>query len=284
MRRLGYPFLILMLTVLPCAFARAVPQPQQIPALPAIVTTYDIYVGGIHLVTADILFQEQTKKYHTWVKAHTYGFWQKALPWNTLLETDGRIVKDQFLPQEFYTRDVWKTKPKVTKLHFDAKGNVAPEFDPPSHEEGREVVTLDQRRGSLDPVTALLQMMAHAAIQKNCAVTVSVFDGKRLFDITGSEGGAEDIDEEDYGVYKGPARVCNADFKMIAGEWQDRKPARFWQKNDKEMGRDPFHIWLAPVSPDLPEMPVRLETGSVFGLIMIHLSSWRYATSADFKP
>jgi len=264
--------------------ASAHAETKRIPPMPPIVATYDIYVGGIHLVTSEILFYERAKKYHARVKAQTFGFWHRTLPWDTILDAEGRFTNTQFIPKEFYTRDVWKDKPKATKLHFLKNGDVQPEFDPPSHDENREAVTLEQRTGSLDPVTALLQMLAHVAVEKNCNVTVGVFDGKRRFDVSGVDAGFEDIDEGDYGVFKGNARMCDAGFKMISGEWNDRKPSKFWQKNDKEAGREPFHIWLAKVSPELPEMAVKLESGSVFGLIVIHLSSWRHATSEDLKP
>ena len=195
----------------------------------------------------------------------------------------GSLKKDGFAPAEFHTRDVWQNKPKITMLHFTKNGDVTPEFDPPSHDENRETVTTDERRGALDPITALLQMLAHVAVNKDCDVKVSVFDGKRLFDVSGTDAGQDVIDEGDYGVFKGTARLCDAGFKMVAGEWQDRKPSRFWQKNDTEAGRDPFRIWMASIDPNLPEMPVRLESGSVFGLIIIHLSHWHYATSDEIK-
>jgi len=140
-----------------------------------------------------------------------------------------------------------------------------------------------ERRGALDPMTALLQMLANVSMQDSCNMTVKVFDGKRRFDITGMDAGYESIDSNSYGMFKGKARACDAAFKMIAGEWKDRKPTRFWQKSETEAGRAPFHIWLARVAPELPELPVRLETGSVYGLVVINLAKWRYAAPEEFK-
>ena len=126
-------------------------------------------------------------------------------------------------------------------------------------------------------------MLAHVAVDKSCAVPVPIFDGKRRFDITGKDAGEGATVGDEYGVYSGPARLCDADFKMISGEWKDREHAHFWQKTETESGRDPFHIWLASPAPGLPEMPVRLETGSIAGLVVIHLSSWRYASVDEIK-
>lgn len=257
--------------------------PPPIPVLPPLYTTYDIYVGGIHLVEARTWFEEQGDHYHAIVRANTHGFWGKLFPWNTVLDAHGLISGDQLKPQEFFTRDEWSHKPKITKLHFDGKGGVEPEFDPPNHDENREIVTPEQKQGSLDPITALLQMLAHVAVYSSCNVTVPIFDGKRRFDITGKDDGTGTTQGEDYGVYSGKARLCSADFKMISGEWKDREHAHFWQKTETESGREPFHIWLASPVADEPEMPVRMETGSIAGLVVVHLSSWRYASHDEIK-
>ncbi len=269
---------------LPFAAAEAkAAQASKIPVLKPIHTTYDVYVGGFHLLTSNIWFEEQKNAYHVVVKAGTDGFIGWLFPWSTILDAHGRINGNRFEPKEFFTRDEWDNKPKITKLHFNRKGSVVPEFIPPNTDKNREIVTEQQRRGALDPVTALLQMLAHVAVDNSCAIPVPVFDGKRRFDITGRDAGTDYTDSDDYGVYNGNARLCAADFKMISGEWKDREHANFWKKTETEAGREPFQIWLASPAKGLPELPVRLESGSVAGLVVVHLSSWRYATSDEIK-
>ncbi|MFY9288037.1 MAG: DUF3108 domain-containing protein [Alphaproteobacteria bacterium] len=258
-------------------------QAQSLPKVPPIIVNYDVYVGGLHLVTSEVLIHIQSKTYRSVVKAKTYGFWHRVLPWDTTLIAKGKVVGHNFVPTEYSSNDVWEHKPKITKLRFH-KGNVTAEFDPPNTDQNREIVTPEQRRGARDPVSALLQMLGHLAVYGNCNVAVNVFDGKRLFGVTDSDDGTEEIDADEYGVFKGEARTCNADFTMIAGEWKERKPSRFWQKSDAGAGRDPFRIWTAKIAPELPEMAVKLESDSVFGPIIINLSGWRHATLAELKP
>lgn len=256
-------------------------KPSEIPVLPPILTTYDVYVGGLHLITSHIWFEQQKNAYHVVVKAKTRGLWGRFLPWNTVLDARGDINGKYLEPKAFYTRDEWKRKPKITTLKFDGRGDVVPDFDPPNTDKNREIVTPEQRKGALDPASALLQMLAHVAIDQSCAVPVPVFDGKRRFDITGRDVGFHTTQSDGYGVYNGRARLCAADFEMISGEWKDREQARFWQKTPTERGREPFLIWLASPAVGLPELPVRMESGSIAGLIVVHLSSWRYATEEE---
>ncbi len=277
--------IIALLVVLPndvTAKTKTVPA-VLIPAIAPVTVTYDVYVGGVHLMTADVTIDEGKGRYRAQVLGKTVGIWYSLFPWNTELKVNGSIRKDQFVPTEFFTRDVWNHKPRTTWLHFQKNGDVKPEFDPPNTDKNREQVGFDLRKGSLDPITGMLQLLAHVAVHNSCAVTVPVFEGKRRFNITGIDVGNETLDEGDYGAFHGNARTCDAEFTMVAGEWKDRAPDRFWKRNDKEDGREPFHIWLGAVGPNLPEMAVRLESGSVWGLIIMHLSAWHYATADELK-
>ncbi len=254
----------------------------KIPVLPPLMTAYDVYVGGFHLIEAKILFEERKDAYRVVFKANTRGIWARFFPWHTTLESRGRIVNGlRFAPKEYSNHDEWNHKPKITKIHFKGKGIVVPEFDPPNTDKNREIVTDEQRKGSLDPITALLQMLANVAVKNSCAIPVPVFDGKRRFDIAGRDIGQDYTDSDGYGVYDGNARLCGADFKLISGEWKDREHARFWKKTETEDGREPFQIWLVSPAKGLPELPVRLESGSIAGLIVVHLTSWRYASKEE---
>ncbi len=288
MRRLLILSLVLILTA--ASGAQAVVRhsedssSQTIPQLPPVMTTYDIYVGGIHFLTANILFQEEGGHYRTHLHARTADYLYKVLKWDGDISSSGKIRGDHFVPVSYRNLDVWRDKPKSTMLSFDGKGDIKAAFNPPNTDQNRKGVSDEQKRGALDPVTALLQMLAHVALDQSCTVKVPVFDGKRRFDLNGEDRGQEIIDDKDYGVYNGPARKCSVDFTMIAGEWKDREKNRFWEKENGEQGRDTFHIWLASLGPQLPELPVRLDSTSAFGDIIGHLTDWHYATADELKP
>ncbi|MGE3623814.1 MAG: DUF3108 domain-containing protein [Bdellovibrionales bacterium] len=256
---------------------------SRIPQMPPIMTTYEIYIGGIHFLTANILFRREAGSYDTHLHARTAGYLYKVLKWDGDVSSTGRIKGDRLSPVKYRNIDTWKDKPKTTELHFDGRGNIKAEFNPPNTDTNRETVTEDQMRGALDPATALVQMLAHVAVNQSCTLEVPVFDGKRRFDLRGEDGGKELIDETDYGIYKGAARLCNVSFEMIAGEWKDREKNRFWERAGGGKGRDAFHIWLGNVAPEVPEIPVKLTSTSAWGDIVGHLTEWHVATSDDLK-
>lgn len=284
MRRIFILLFVIVLLIAPRALDAQPAAPHtHIPKLKPVMTTYDVYVGGLHFLTATILFEEDKNKYRTHLHAQTAGYLYKILKWDGDISSTGRIKGDKFQPVKFRNLDIWRDKPKTTELDFTPKGDIKAAFDPPNTDQNREIVTDQQKRGALDPVTALLQMLDHVAVEDSCDMKVPVFDGKRRFDLNGEDKGEEMVDEKDYGVYSGPARKCSVNFDMIAGDWQDRKKNRFWERENGEQGRDAFHIWLANVAPDMPELPVRLESTSPFGDVIVHLTNWHYASADEIK-
>lgn len=247
---------------------------QKIPTVPPVIATYDLYLRGVHFLSTDIEFQEKDGAYHARVIGRTYGVWDHLFPWRTELLANGAIRGDKFVPHEYEIHDEWSHNPKKTIIRFDGKGVPTAEFNPPESDDKHFPVTNEQKKGSLDPVTGLLQMLASIAVENTCNIKVPVFEGRMRFDITGSDTGEEDIDEGDDGLYKGVARTCDANFTLVAGAWKNQTKSRFWTKSETERGREPFHLWLAKPNPDLPEIPVRIVTGSFWGDIYIHLSDW----------
>lgn len=250
-----------------------------IPDMPPLQAVFDVYVGGLHLIEATIDYRPTKTNYVAVTQAKTYGLWGRMLEWHTELSSQGRIGYDRFWPQQFSMTDVWKNKPKTTRLVYEKSGLVRTEFDPPNNDKNREIVTDEQRKGTYDPVAGLMQMLAHVAMHNQCTLTMPIFEGKRRFDVIGHDAGYDVIDSQGYGFYTGKARRCTTDFKMIAGEWKDRAPSKFWQRSETEEGRDPFTIWLAPIGPKGFELPVRLESASLFGLIVVHLREWHEIAS-----
>jgi hypothetical protein len=261
------------------------PPRQQLPTLRPVVADYAVYVGGMHFLEAHFLFQEEHSQFRINALVQTNGFWHWLFPWEARLRSDGRIEGARFEPKEHWNTATWKNAAKTIRMHFDNRQNITTEFEPPEEPDPkREIVTDEQKRGALDPLTSILQLLGDLAVNKKCQATEPVYDGKRRFDLTSEDKSWGETDPQDYGLYNGKARICDVAFTMIAGEWKDREHSRFWQTtNGKEGHREPFRIWLATLSPELPELAVKAESPSSWGWIVVHLSGWHYATAAELE-
>lgn len=261
------------------------PAASQLPLLRPIITDYDVFVGGIHLLEAQFLFHEEIPKYRVTAQIKTRGFWNYVMPWHAELSSHGRINGNRFEPEFHNNTSQWSDdKAKTITMRFDDKNYVTTEFEP--HEEpkaNRESVTPEQSRGSLDPLSVILQLLGDLAVNQSCVANEPAFDGKRRFDLISEDRGWANTDPDKYGIYKGNARRCDIYFKMVSGKWLDREHSLFWQHMDGEKGNEAFRIWLAKLSPELPELAVRAENSSAWGRIVVHLKGWRYA-GGDKSP
>ena len=143
------------------------------------MTTYEVYVGGIQLSPP-----KSARKLTNTSHAHTAGYLYKLLKWDDNVSSTGRIKGSKLEPISYQSVDTWRDKPKTTELVFDNKGNIKANFDPPNTDKNRDTVSDEQKLGALDPVTALLQMLAHVSrlIRLHYEGARFVFDGKRRFD------------------------------------------------------------------------------------------------------
>src|SRR5262249_36494665 len=107
----------------------------------------------------------------------------------------------------------------------------------------------------------------------SCEQTVPIFDGHRRFDVLMKDSGTEKLEGGDYSFFNGMATKCQVDFAMRAGSRKDREGSHFWD-DGKNGGstRPPIYIYLAKVKNNLPPMPVRAETDTFFGSVMVHLT------------
>jgi hypothetical protein len=279
--------IILMTTLL--AFASTAeaktkrsPHTQQLPELKPIAADYDVYVGGVHLIDGHFVFQQEHARYRVTAHVATHGFWNWAFPWHAEMSTNGRINGARFEPEVHNNTAAWGDVSKTIFMRFDKRRNVTLEFIPyEKPDDNREIVTAEQRRGSLDPLSVIVQLLGDLAVNKSCVATEPAFDGKRRFDLIGEDRGRGDTDPQGYGIYKGGARLCDIHFTMISGKWMDREHSLFWQYMDGDKGHEPFRIWVATLSPELPELAVRAESPSVWGRIVVHLKGWRYAMAEE---
>jgi len=257
----------------------------RLPELKPLEADYDIYVGGGHFMEAYFYFQQDKSRYSVTAQVQTRGIWNTLFPWKAHMISEGRVRGTRFEPLMHVNTATWKDDAKVIAMRFAGKRDVKVHFTPhEAPDKNREIVTAAQRRRSLDPLSVVLQLLGDLAVNQSCDGSEAAFDGKRRFDLISEDKGWGENDPQGYGVYKGPARRCDVYFKMIAGRWLDREHSLFWQYMDGDKGHEPFKIWLAALSPELPEMAVRAENASLWGRIVVHLKGWRYPPSGERKP
>ncbi|WP_298376876.1 DUF3108 domain-containing protein [Azospirillum sp.] len=241
-----------------------------------VTASYRVHVGGIAVLDATILLDLTDQAYRIDLTAQNGGFLAKILPWKTLSRSDGAIQADRLIPARHSQSSVFREKPRSVALTYEADGRVAATVTPPPEEDDRPPVPESLRRATYDPLSAGLLLVLAAGRGETCARVVPVYDGRRRYDMRFDNGGTRPLAPSRYSMFSGLAQECRASIIPIAGQAKPSSGPSFWRRDDdatpRPPGGPPTDVWLAPVLPDAPPLPVRLETDSAFGAVVIHLT------------
>ncbi len=250
-----------------------------IPNVKNLRMSYSVYVGGIHAMDGVVEFTRFGSRYKIDLRTGTQGLLRRIAPWDAEVVSSGTIHKARLRPTSSRILTYWNDKPNAVRFTFVNKVARAV-FTPPEDNSRNEPVPQDMKRGALDPLSGVLQVFSNIIYHDECMQTVPVYDGHRRFDLVLSDSGSSRLDGEDYSVFSGTAQRCMVDFNMRAGSRIDREGSHFWQDGTGtpdlarfgKASRPPVYIFLGKVRDDLPELPVRAQTSTVFGAIMVHLT------------
>ncbi|QCG96312.1 DUF3108 domain-containing protein [Azospirillum sp. TSA2s] len=253
----------LSLPLLPLATAMASAQPVK--------ATYRVFVGGVTALDVEAMLDVTGDRYRVEVSAVTGGTIGRLFSWRTDSLTDGYVRGDDLRPASHRQTSQLRGEPRNVTLTYGPQGDVAVSVSPPPEKDDREPVPPALQRGTLDPLSAVLDLLFAVGARESCDRSLPVFDGRRRYDMLFSEVGRRIVDPSRYSVFAGVAQQCRVTYKPVAGYARSSPAGRFWQRNDPG-DRPPVDLWLAPVAAGYPPLPVRLETDSDFGSVVVHLT------------
>jgi hypothetical protein len=156
---------------------------------------------------------------------------------------------------------VERTGSKVRAVDVSFEDNVAASSaEPPFGSMGVPAASRDQRRGVIDPMSAVFLLSSNTAPdQPVCSGRIPVFDGKARYDLRLEHSGREQIRTA---AWRGEAIICQVWYEPIAGYDPEDYPSA-------EELTHPLTIWLAPFDAGRLHIPVRIHTRAGFGGVTI---------------
>jgi hypothetical protein len=142
-----------------------------------------------------------------------------SLFWNSTIDANanGKIGEHSIAPALYdsYSQDHNSKKQRV-KVTFD--GDLPTTFADPAYNMTKYPVTDAQKKGSVDPMSAITTILAgmKADAKNPCGTGVQVFDGRRRYDVSFSYVKDEPL-KLDNGLYNGTAHLCQVHYNEIAG-------------------------------------------------------------------
>jgi len=157
-------------------------------------------------------------------------------------------------------------KPRTWVAQY-AGGTIQETHTPAYKPSPQNTITDEQRRGSLDPMSAALSV--GLAGDAACDRTVHSNDGKRRIDIIIKKIGTEPAASAGVPGAQGDLLVCEIFTRRVAGEFESAP-----KEAETERER-PMRIWLARMDQSQMRYPAKLEAQTGFGTIRGRILSFR---------
>lgn len=234
----------------------AAPVPAALEAVATGVSAdYTVYIGGFKAAEGTVSATLQDDAYILKSFIGVAGMPKNFFDAKWTMESEGRFGDARPQPERFAFHSDQKGQIKYREMTYDAAGRPATTFDPPLEPHDEIRVLPDERKNTLDPISALLVPIV--AGDNPCNRNLAVFDGKRRYDLQLALDRKVTVTTRNKG-YSGEAIRCSVQMLPRSGMRQTSFIRMLQQRNNA-------HIWLAPVNDGSIYIPVRIQVRTPIG-------------------
>lgn len=232
---------------------------------------YDIYAGGLFLVSGAMTLDIADGRYSAGVEAKGGRLVDLLSRWSYQASADGRVkAGTRVEPEQFRSDRKQRKRHRTLALDYDGAGNVSVTAEPPQSELAAGAVAPEFRPNTLDPVSAAVGIIA-AGGKTGCTGTFPVFDGRRRYDVTVTSQGPDTLQKSSRNMHQGAAEKCTIRIHPVAGFERDREEGEFFQYGVDRTAT----AWFASPLPGEPRVPVKIQVGLEWIDVVMNLVSAR---------
>lgn len=173
---------------------------------------YDIYAGGLFLVSGEMKLDLQRDRYAAGVVAKGGRLVDLLSRWSYTASAGGRVENGVHVaPEEFRSFRSQRKRKRALNMDYDNAGNVSVTAEPPQSELSASAVAPEFRPGTLDPVSAMVGVIATGGTS-GCTGTFPVFDGRRRYDVIVTSNGTDTLQKSSRNMHAGAAENARSSF------------------------------------------------------------------------
>lgn len=242
---------------------------------------YDVYVGGIRIARASTNAEVTDTRFDTHIALTLEGIAGSFSPgWLYSAASMGRVDGDRVIVDRADATKRIDGETNRTSVLFHGGGDIEIRYDPPRpHRPSSPEIPRAQLDGAYDILSGVTALLWRYNVDGSCAGSFPVLDGRKLFIATTEPGPATTLTKPDIGIYGGPATRCDLTLTPAAGRFSNEIDASSGKAEDffqSTSGRaDPearsVDVWYAAPETGGPVVPVRIQSDSPWGTIVVHL-------------
>jgi Protein of unknown function (DUF3108) len=223
---------------------------------------YTISMTGVSIGHIVWLATISEQRYTTSADGKASGVLSVLVNGEGAVDTHGNVEDGRLIPRFFTAAITDEEGRSELRMTFEDGGvKVLVAKEPPPRSD-RVPVTEAHRRGVIDPLTAMLLPAGDDALAAaNCNRVLSIFDGRRRFDLAMSFKRIDKISINR--SYSGFALVCGVILQPVAGYLADSMLVKY------VAGRRDMELWFAPVAGTSIVAPIRVLMPTLIGKLQI---------------
>jgi len=233
---------------------------------------YEGYLGGLHLMTAEVEMARNENNYRMKTNAEGRGLIGWFIDWRSKAVTEGVIGDDGVLRPLHHRRDMIRGDRPAKIMQIEYRDDGVPLVARLREGDEAKFSEVENRKGTVDPMSAVTAIFEQMAAGQACAGNFQVFDGKLRYDATAKMGEARHLKGNKLMIYKGMADRCDLVLTAIDG-FDDDDPKGNPREHAKSAGDSMIlTMWFASPGEGLPSVPVMATADSDYGGLRIYLA------------
>lgn len=240
--------------------------PAQSEDTDPVVMTYEVYFGGLHVLSAKAELDRTDRRYRLEAQGETQGILDFFFSWRGHTESVGKFAPEGPVPARHRNHGYREDRVRKVALAYDGAGDVAAVLvEPPPDLEEVNALPDDAEFGTIDPLSVIAGLSETLTQGAACSGVFQVFDGRRRYDLRVTDKGTQNFEANDYSIFHGEARACGIEYELLGG---DRKEKSKYVKTARDRV-----VYVGRPLPEAPAIPVRAKIETDFGTVMAHLTS-----------
>lgn len=267
-----------MYRFLPIAAAAAVLAAGPAMAADAARMTYDVYVGGMRMLEVTSGLSLGRDRYDIDLSAHVVGVAATFSDWRSNVQSSGGLDGPQVRPARNVVERINGDDARTTTITFLGGGRMDVEIVPSKKPKREQTIPPEHLVHAVDPLSGVVSILQALHVgAAACKGQVPVFDGRRLYRADMTDGGTVMLQKSDLGMYGGETQHCTMTLTPMVGDFnfgderRTTKPTEYFQRSSRAPDERVIETWLASPGGGLPAVPVRIQSESPWGRVIVHL-------------
>lgn len=213
----------------------------------ALRATYDLYAAGMNIATVEATLALSPAGYRMDFRMRTSGVVGFFLRGDQHTTVEGSWDGNRPLPHVFQGNGIWRGEERVALIEYDHGQPQVRRLVPPNAQE-REDVPPPLRQGSVDSLSAAIELIRQVGATGGCDGEARLYDGRRVSSVAARTVRDEVLPAHGKAAYQGRALRCDFQGRVIAG---------FRHVDDEATRRRPLNgtAWMARPIEGAPRSP-----------------------------